>query len=121
MRPQCQAIGNLTKKPTLEYTRTNNVPTVAFTVACNGGQDDEAVFLYCRAYKKAAENIAKYCDKGSAVFVVGELSQYNDEHRNMHTYLHVTRVQFVGGRKEQMPPAKDIDATPNTNDDGKPF
>lgn len=107
MRPQIQALGNLTKTPQLEHTK-NGVPTCTFTVACNGGRDDDAVFIWCRAYRTTAENVCKYLEKGSPIFVVGELSQYVSEKDKLsHTYCDVLRVQFVGGgaRREPPPPA----------------
>ena len=107
MRPQIQALGNLTKTPQLEHTK-NGVPTCTFTVACNGGRDDDAVFLWCRAYRTTAENVCKYLEKGSPIFVVGELSQCFSEKENLpHPCVDVLGLQFGNGgvRREPPPPA----------------
>ena len=60
MKPIVNAVGNLTKDVVLEYTKTNNIPMVRFTIACNGAREGDAVFLWCKAYDKSAENIAKF-------------------------------------------------------------
>ena len=104
MRPQIQALGNLTKTPQLEHTK-NGVPTCTFTVACNGGRDDDAVFLWCRAYRTTAENVCKYLEKGSPIFVVGELSQYVSEKDKLsHVCCGVLRVCFGSGVPPPEPP-----------------
>lgn len=109
MKPVITAVGNLTKKPELEFTEKNNTPVVRFTVACNGWNDD-VTFLWCIAYAKNAENISKFFDKGSAIAIVGELSQYADKNKQTHSYCDVRSWDFVNGspRRENPPPVKDF-------------
>lgn len=75
MKPSVHALGNLTKTPVLEQTK-NGVATCSFTVACNGFRENDTTFLWRRAYRETAENICKFLQKGSPIYVVGELSQY---------------------------------------------
>lgn len=107
MRPTITACGNLTKTPALEKTKSGT-PVVRFTVACNAGKEDEPTFLWCVAYNKAAENIAKFFEKGSPIVVSGELRQYTDEKREAHFVCDVRNFGFVGGgRKNDAPPPPD--------------
>jgi single-strand DNA-binding protein len=76
-------VGRLTKDPELRYT-ANNVAVVSFTLAVNRnftGQDgqQEADYLPCVAWRKLAENIAKYVGKGSMVAVDGRIQTRNYE------------------------------------------
>lgn len=76
-------IGRLTKDPELRYT-SNNIAVVSFTLAVNRnftGQDgqNEVDFLPCVAWRKQAENIAKYVGKGSMVGVDGRIQTRNFE------------------------------------------
>ena len=107
MRPTITACGSLTKTPILEKTK-NGTPVVRFTVACNAGKDDEPTFLWCVAYNKNAENIAKFFKKGSPIVVSGYLRQYTDEKREAHFVCDVNNFGFVGGaRRNDTPPPPD--------------
>ena len=64
-------IGRLTKDPELKTTSTG-LSTVSFSLAVqrpftNQNGEREADFINCVAWRKQAENIAKYCNKGSQV------------------------------------------------------
>jgi len=69
-------VGRLTKDPDLRYT-PNGVAVANFTIAVNrpfnseGGQD--ADFINCVVWRRAAENLANYMKKGSQVGVDGRL------------------------------------------------
>ncbi len=87
-------IGRLTKDPELRYTSTNNLPVVSFTLAVNRpyavqGNDRNADFISCTAWRKQAENIHKYVSKGSMVAVEGKLQtrDYMDEKINARRYI----------------------------------
>lgn len=127
MKPIVNAVGNLTKDVVLEYTKTNNIPMVRFTIACNGSREGDAVFLWCKAYDKSAENIAKFFRKGDQIQILGELSQYSDERKESHTYCEVMRWSFAGPRRRETPPPADEPAyTPKkqsseTGDSDEPF
>lgn len=68
--------GRLTKDPELRRT-TNGNSMVRFTLAVNRafrtpGQP-EADFLFCVAFGKTAENVARYLHKGSLIGVEGSI------------------------------------------------
>lgn len=87
-------IGRLTKDPELRYTSTNNLPVCSFTLAVNRpysvqGNDRNADFISCTAWRKQAENIHKYVSKGSMVAVEGKIQtrDYMDERTNTRKYI----------------------------------
>ncbi|MBU1145284.1 MAG: single-stranded DNA-binding protein [Firmicutes bacterium] len=92
-------IGRLVRDPELRYTNNNNIPVVSFTLAVNrpfvsqasGGSDtnNNVDFINCTAWRKQAENISKYVNKGSMVAVDGRLqtSDYMDEKNNVRRYV----------------------------------
>lgn len=86
-------IGRLTKDPELRYT-SNNIPVCSFSLAVNrpfqsASNDRSADFFNCTAWRKQAENIAKYVSKGSMVAVEGRLQtrDYMDEKINARRYI----------------------------------
>lgn len=87
-------IGRLTKDPELRYT-TNNIPVCSFTLAVNRpfqsstNNDRNADFFNCTAWRKQAENVAKYVNKGSMVAIEGRLQtrDYMDEKINARRYV----------------------------------
>lgn len=70
-------IGRLTAKPEIKYTGSN-VPFVRFTVAVNrqfSNQDGnrEADFINIIAWRKQAETVCNYFDKGNQIAIEGRL------------------------------------------------
>ena len=70
-------MGRLTRDPELRTIATGNA-TTSFTIAVNRNftnqnGEREADFINCVAWRKQAENIAKYCTKGSQVAVEGRI------------------------------------------------
>ena len=70
-------IGRLTRDPELRTIASGNA-TTSFTIAVNRNftnqnGEREADFINCVAWRKQAENIAKYCTKGSQVAVEGRI------------------------------------------------
>lgn len=81
-------IGNLTKDPELTET-PNGTPVCKFTVASNrnypnSSGEREADFFNCTAWRGLGETIARYCSKGSKLFIVGkvETREYEDSDGN---------------------------------------
>lgn len=71
-------VGRITKDPELKYYNEKK-PYTIFTVAINRPYKNdqgqvEADFIQCAAWGKLAENVSKYCGKGSIVGVNGRLS-----------------------------------------------
>jgi single-strand DNA-binding protein len=86
-------IGRLTKDPELRYTNTN-IPVCSFSLAVNrpfvsNNNDKNVDFFNCTAWRKQAENVAKYVNKGSMVAIEGRLQtrDYMDEKINARRYL----------------------------------
>ena len=70
-------IGRLTVKPTFGYTN-NNIAYVRFTLAVNrnfkdANGDRQADFINCVAYRKTAELINQYTDKGDMLGIEGRI------------------------------------------------
>lgn len=65
--------GRLTAKPELKYTDKDKRAMVRFSVAVNNGSDN-ADFFNVTAFDKQAENLVKYCDKGSMIALSGRLT-----------------------------------------------
>ena len=110
-------VGRLTAKPELRYTGSN-VPYVRFTVAANRGYNSQqgqpnTDFIGCVAWRRTAENIANYLDKGSMVSVQGyiQTGSYNDKdgNRRYTTDVVADNVQFLSSR------SNNTDNTNNTS------
>jgi len=74
-------IGNLTKDVELKYTQNNKAITTV-TLAVNEGYGDsqKTYFIDVQVWEKQAENLAKYCGKGSKIAVSGKLVQQTWEY-----------------------------------------
>lgn len=102
-------IGKLTATPEIRYT-TNGIAILRFSIAVNRqftnkeGQK-EADFINCVAFKKQAENMAKYLNKGSLISVEGriQVKGYDDKEgkRRYSTYIMVDNVQFLENKKKE--------------------
>lgn len=101
-------VGRITKDLELKYT-SNNKETTSFTVAINRafkGQDGQtqADFIGCVAFGKTAENVYKYCGKGSLIGVEGRIQTRNYQNNQGNT-VYVTeviadRVQFLDTKNQ---------------------
>jgi len=120
-------IGRLTKEPELRYT-PNGIPVSTFTLAVNRTYTNqqgerEADFINCVAWRKQAENVANYLNKGSLVGVDGRLQTRNyeaqDGRRVYVTEVVAESVQFLEPKNSRTnAPAKDESFA---EDDGDPF
>ena len=99
-------IGRLTKDPELRTISTGNA-TTSFTIAVNRNftnqnGEREADFINCVAWRKQAENIAKYCTKGSQVAVEGRIQTRNydaqDGTKRYVTEVIADNVTFLSSR-----------------------
>ena len=99
-------VGRLTAKPELRYTGSN-LPYARFTIAVNrtfrsnDGQS-EADFISVIVWRKQAENVCNFLDKGRLVSVDGRLQtgSYTDKdgNRRYTTDVVADSVQFLEGR-----------------------
>lgn len=98
-------IGRITRDLELKKT-ANQASVVSFTVAVNRrsvveGQP-EADFINCVAWNKTAENMAKYCSKGSQIAIEGRIQTRNYDNASGQK-VYVTEVvcdmvQFIDTR-----------------------
>lgn len=100
-------VGRLTTKPELRYT-SSNIAYTRFTVAVNrkftnAQGEREADFIGVVAWRRQAENICQYLDKGSLVSVEGSIQtgSYDDKDgkRVYTTEVLADSVQFLDSRK----------------------
>ena len=77
-------VGRLTKKPELTYTKENKAIT-KINLAIRNGKDD-TTFLTIKVFGVQAENVSKYCTKGSQLAITGTIrnNNYEDDKRNKH-------------------------------------
>ena len=99
-------IGRLTKDPELRTIASGNA-TTSFTIAVNRNftnqnGEREADFINCVAWRKQAENVAKYCTKGSQVAVEGRIQTRSydaqDGTKRYVTEVVADNVTFLGSR-----------------------
>lgn len=100
-------IGNLTRDPELSTT-PSGVSVVHFDIAVNrpytdGNVERQTDFFNCSAWRGLAENIGRYCVKGSKVAVSGsiQIRNYEDNQGNRHTAVDiiVQDCEFLMQRK----------------------
>ena len=86
--------GRLTKPAELQYT-PNGVAVARFSLAINRPFAEEgqqqADFPNCVVWRKYAESLANYCDKGSLISLVGSIQTRNYED-NSGKKVYVTEV-----------------------------
>lgn len=105
-------VGHLTKKPEIKYS-TSGVPVCRFTLAVNRTftnqqGEREADFPNIVTFRKTAENVANYLDKGSLVGIEGRIQTSSfdgqDGKRVFMTEVVADSVQFLepkSNRSEQ--------------------
>ena len=101
-------IGRLTKDPEMRTT-TSGLTVTSFTVAvsrpfaeANGERGTD--FLNCVVWRKQAENVAKYCQKGSQVAVEGRIQTRSydaqDGSKRYVTEIVCDNVTFLGTKAD---------------------
>ena len=109
-------VGRLTAKPELRYTGSN-VAYTRFTVAVNrtftnsSGQR-EADFIGIVAWRRQAENICQYLDKGSLVSIDGRIQTGNftdkDGTKRYTTDVVADNVQFLESKRQSASAASEM-------------
>ena len=102
-----ELIGRLTRDPELRYT-SSNIATARFSLAVNrpfqsqnGEQGTD--FINVVVWRKQAENVKKYCTKGSLVAVEGRIqtgSYEKDGQRVYTTDVVADSVQFLESKAQ---------------------
>lgn len=132
-------IGRLTTKPELRYTQSN-LPVTRFSIAINrnftsrDGQR-ETDFITIVVWRKQAENVCNFLDKGSLVAIEGRIQtgSYDDKDgKKVYTVEVVAdNVQFLESKSQRdsrgdsssnsAPSPYDYQNTNNVNVDTDPF
>ncbi len=111
-------IGRITTKPELRYT-SSNLPYTRFSVAINRTYSNqqgqrETDFINVVAWRKQAENVCNFLNKGSQVAVEGRLQSgsYDDKDGNKRYTLDVQadNVQFLESKSQSQ--TRDSSASP---------
>ena len=130
-------IGRLTAKPELRTT-SGNISTTRFTLAVNrnfsnANGEREADFISIVAWRKQAENICQYLDKGSLVSVEGRIQtgSFDDKDGNKRytTDVVADQVNFLESKAQRSSGSQNSDVTPydyqttsnNVSVDNDPF
>ena len=101
-----ELVGRLTAKPELRYTGSN-VPFARFTVAVNrtfsgANGERETDFINCITWRKQAENLCQYQDKGSLISVEGRIQtgsyDAQDGSKRYTTDVVADSIQFLGAK-----------------------
>lgn len=102
-------VGRLTAKPELRYT-SSNVPYARFSIAvnrtfANAQGERQADFINVIIWRKQAENVCNFLDKGSLVSLEGRLQSgsYDDKDGNKRYTLEVVAdsVQFLESKAQR--------------------
>ena len=109
-------IGRLTAKPELKYTPTN-IPYSRFSIAVNrpfSNQQGErgTDFINIIIWRKQAENVCNFLDKGSLVSVEGRIQtgSFNDKDGNKRYSMDVVAdsVQFLESKQQSQKRSQDV-------------
>lgn len=112
-------MGRLTYEPELKKT-PSGVSVIRFTVAVDrsyqpSGQERQADFIECVAWRQTAEFISRYFHKGSMIAVEGTIqtSNYTDKNGKQRKQVEVlvNNVSFCGSKNES---GGSIDIEPET-------
>lgn len=103
-------IGNLGRDPELKYTPSGDA-VCDFSIAVKNrrktknGWEDYTVWFKVTAWRKLAENAAKYLKKGSQAYVEGRLGidEWNNNKGEKQTTLTIdaSEIQFLGGTRQE--------------------
>ena len=89
---QVTLVGRLTRNPELKVT-TEGTPVTNVTLAVsrhyrNQNGEVDADFVQCTLWRRAAENTAAYCRKGSVLGITGRIqTRHYDNHEGKRVYI----------------------------------
>lgn len=111
-------IGNITRNLELKYTTTNKA-IIETNIAIKRGFTDETDFINIQVWGKQAENLAKYCGKGSKIAIDGELRidsfDGRDGKKVYKTYILVGSVEFLDTKKKENKAEEKQEVVDNTD------
>ena len=99
--------GRLTAAPEVKQTQTG-FSVCSFTVAVDraykSGEERQADFINCVAWRGTAEFVGKYFNKGDMIGIIGSIQtrSYDDKDGNKRKAVEVVarEVSFVGGKRQ---------------------
>ncbi|WP_083851411.1 single-stranded DNA-binding protein [Kurthia populi] len=106
---QVACVGRITKDLDVRYVGDKQQAVARFSIAVSRNFKNkqgviEADFLSCNVWGKDAENMQKYCGKGSLVSVIGRLqsnSYTNKQNERVYTTeIVVSDVRFLSSKKK---------------------
>ena len=116
-------IGNITKDIELKYTQNNKaVTTVTLAVNEGYGDNQKTYFIDVQVWEKQAENLAKYCGKGSKIAVSGKLIQQTWEYegkKQSKVLIQANNVMFLDTKKEVQASKEENKITPEEVEESK--
>lgn len=119
--------GRLSKDPELYYSK-DGLGITSFHLAVkrnfkNSEGTYEADFIPCVSFRKTAENIASYCDKGSLVALSGRIQtrsyENKDQIRMFVTEVVVDSIEFLQRKKQPSTSIESMDIFRDTEERGK--
>lgn len=117
-------IGRLTKDPELKQT-PNGVSNATFSIAVNRNFKNkdgvvEADFINVVVWRRQAENVSKYCTKGTQVCVEGRMQTRNydaqDGTKRYITEVIADNVEFLGSKGSNVQTRNDYADAPGNYD-----
>lgn len=107
--------GRLVRDPELKQTQSG-VSVCSFAVAVDraykSGEEKQADFIDCTAWRHSAEFLQKYFHKGDMIGVTGHLQtrtwETDDGHKRKATEIVVDSLSFVGGKRSQQETPGDV-------------
>lgn len=122
-------VGRLTRDPELRTT-PNGIATCQISLAVNGlpNQNGERTtdFINVQVWRRQAENVSKYCTKGSQVGVVGRIHtrsyDANDGTKRYVTEVVADNITFLGSKSGNSTNSNGgfVDAMPDYNTVSQP-
>ena len=100
-------VGRLTYPPEIKTT-PSGVSVIRFQIACDRnyqakGQDRQADFIDCVAWRQTAEFVSKYFHKGDMIALTGSIQTENftdkDGNKRKSTVVSVNNVSFCGAKE----------------------
>lgn len=121
-------IGNITKDIELKYTQNNKaVVTVSIAVNEGFGDNQKTYFIDVQVWENQAENLSKYCGKGSKIAVSGKLIQQTWEYegkKQSKVLVQAFNVTFLDTKKDGQAPKEPSQAeilSSAMNNESNPF
>jgi len=114
-------VGRIMSKPNIRYN-SNNIPFTRFTLAINrnfksANGEREADFINVVVWRKPAENVCQYLDKGSLIGIDGRIQTGSytgqDGNKKYTTDVIAENVQFLESKKRDNQTPYDYENTPS--------